>query len=108
MRQFLHKYRCWDDDNHKKMLREREIFFTSPANFNDPFDCGLPIKFFDMSDKVAEQKIRSHIERSGKRLSSMEKAFAVDDGLRQFQKMGKDESARKKNRKDVLKRFEEI
>jgi hypothetical protein len=41
----LYKYRNWTDENHKKMLKENELFFASPRSFNDPFDCKIPVNF---------------------------------------------------------------
>lgn len=40
----LYKYRFWDDEYHKKVLIEGELFFSSPSLFNDPYDCGLPFR----------------------------------------------------------------
>lgn len=107
MPQILYKYRCWDDEKHRRMLQEREIFFTSPANFNDPFDCKIPINFYDMDVDVAKQHIKKHFEGRGEQLSNMEKRFAIDDALHEFKREGESEKAREKNRVDVLKSIEE-
>lgn len=40
----LYKYRQWNDDYHKMLLTNNELYFSSPAKFNDPYDCGLPFK----------------------------------------------------------------
>jgi len=50
----LYKYRDWEDDYHKRMLTEDEIFFASSEDFNDPFDCAVPIRYdaLKRTDKV--------------------------------------------------------
>lgn len=51
--QKLYKYRVWSNALHKKVLTESELFFSSPKNFNDPYDCGLPFRqHADNSDPV--------------------------------------------------------
>lgn len=37
----LYKFRDWNNDNHKRVLLFRELFFSSPKQFNDPFDCKI-------------------------------------------------------------------
>ena len=41
----LYKYRVWEHDYHKRILTEDEIYFASSADFNDPFDCAIPIRY---------------------------------------------------------------
>lgn len=51
----LYKYRSWEEDNlnepkyQRRILTDFEIFFPSPARFNDPFDCRIP-KRYDLMD----------------------------------------------------------
>ncbi|MBK9504752.1 MAG: DUF2971 domain-containing protein [Bacteroidetes bacterium] len=37
----IYKYRDWKDLNHKKILTDQQIYFASPNQFNDPFDCRI-------------------------------------------------------------------
>lgn len=41
----VYKYRNWDEDNHKRMLLNNELYLASPKGFNDPFDRGIPPDF---------------------------------------------------------------
>jgi len=41
----LYKYRDWDKECHKRIITERELYFASPAEFNDPFDSALPLVY---------------------------------------------------------------
>lgn len=44
MSKLLYKFRSFDE-NHLRLLTHNELFFSSPANFNDPFDSRIPIRY---------------------------------------------------------------
>lgn len=52
----VYKYRTWTDLNHQAMLRENELYLSSPADFNDPFDCRIPVNYLllDTNEKINE------------------------------------------------------
>jgi hypothetical protein len=37
----VYKYRDWDNEHHKKILTQNQLYFSSPKDFNDPFDCRI-------------------------------------------------------------------
>lgn len=41
----LYKYRCWDNDLHKKILTEKKLYLASPKEFEDKHDCNVPENF---------------------------------------------------------------
>ena len=41
----VYKYRDWNNSFHRKILSQQQIYLPSPAEFNDPFDCKLPIAY---------------------------------------------------------------
>jgi hypothetical protein len=41
----LYKFRIIEDPHHKRMLMHNELFFTSPKQFNDPFDSTIPVRY---------------------------------------------------------------
>ncbi len=41
----LYKYRDWDDAYHKRLLENRELYFSSIDQFNDPFDGTIPYRY---------------------------------------------------------------
>ena len=41
----LYKYRSWNQEEHRQILKSNMIFFASPADFNDPFDCKIPWEY---------------------------------------------------------------
>ncbi len=38
----VYKYRSWKDQYHKNILLKNQLYFSSPSDFNDPFDCRIP------------------------------------------------------------------
>jgi hypothetical protein len=47
----LYKYRDWDSSYNKRMLTDLEIWLSSPAEFNDPFDCKIPNDYEVLKDE---------------------------------------------------------
>lgn len=43
--QQLYKYRDWSNDYHKRILTEREIYFTNVRAFNDPLDDAISLRW---------------------------------------------------------------
>ncbi len=72
----LYKFRNWEDGKAKqafgrRILTEREIYFASPDQFNDPFDGTLPFKYkkeqltpVNVFRKLVEVFTRNHKENS--------------------------------------------
>lgn len=46
----LYKYRCWNNDLHKKILLENKLYLASPKDFEDIYDCNIPEKFPSRSE----------------------------------------------------------
>jgi hypothetical protein len=50
----LYKYRTWENDFHKKIITEAEVWFAHPHTLNDPYDIRPPYNFIaDNIDWVA-------------------------------------------------------
>jgi hypothetical protein len=58
----LYKYRKWKDINHKKVITQRELFYSAPSWFEDPLDCKSIVRYdlLTQSEKIkwVEHKIR--------------------------------------------------
>jgi hypothetical protein len=50
-RRVVYKYRSWNNDCHRRILSDNEIYLPSPKDFNDPFDCAI-IPNYDLLDTV--------------------------------------------------------
>ncbi|MFN8429665.1 MAG: DUF2971 domain-containing protein [Spirosomataceae bacterium] len=62
----LYKYRIWDNQYQKRILIENEVFLSSPANFNDPFDVAIPYRFKE--SELTEENILKKLFKMGKRV----------------------------------------
>lgn len=49
----LYKYRDWENENHRRFILNREVYLSSPADFEDKFDCKIPIRYDLMTEKEA-------------------------------------------------------
>jgi len=57
----LYKYRGWTTGYGKESLMKRQVYFASPSEFNDPFDCTIPFKY-RKSDLTPENIFRKAVE----------------------------------------------
>lgn len=53
----LYKFRDFKNPYHRRLLQRNELWFASPEQFNDPFDCNIPIRV----DKCPEDWLRQHM-----------------------------------------------
>lgn len=74
----VYKYRNWKDEFHKNVLDKNEVYLSSPDEFNDPFDCNIPVCYslLDSEDKL-ELYARELIERQKLRL--LERGRNIED-----------------------------
>jgi len=102
--QDLYKYLDWNNVYNRKVLEDNELFFSSPRNFNDPFDCKIEKRYDLMSDEEVdlyfenlvhleseynnrnwdEIKIKSEIERLKKENNLKDLEKMNSDNLFQF------------------------
>jgi hypothetical protein len=57
----LYKFRDWDNTNSHKLLFGRQLFFSSIARFNDPFDGGIPFQY-DPAELTEENIFKKYYE----------------------------------------------
>ncbi|KAA3598010.1 MAG: DUF2971 domain-containing protein [Calditrichaeota bacterium] len=121
----LYKYRVWideKDDNlfsfsenenkiifkkkeffdKKRCLTEKEIYFSSPKNFNDPFDCSIPIKI-DYENKIG--MILNYILIDNRSTVSLEEKIkeGMDNYEKEFPEITKDEHVKENEKKQKNK-----
>ncbi|WP_018341964.1 DUF2971 domain-containing protein [Cytophaga aurantiaca] len=53
--QILYKYRNWYDVHHKSLLTDKELYFVSAKEFNDPFDINIKLDYAALSIDEFEQ-----------------------------------------------------
>lgn len=48
--EIIYKYRSWKNIYHKKSLTSNQIYFASPSEFNDPFDCNITVDYSELNN----------------------------------------------------------
>jgi hypothetical protein len=67
----LFKYGHFDENGYyKNVFAKNAFYFSSPAKFNDPFDCRVFPNYEIGSDKAIIKKLQEHIKRENPALSS--------------------------------------
>jgi hypothetical protein len=62
--QTIYKYRDWKDEFHKNVLLKNQLYLSSPKQFNDPFDCRIPIDYTSLDTfEKKEGYAKGYIER---------------------------------------------
>lgn len=62
--EFVYKYGRWDKDGSEKIITRHTIKLTSPSEFNDPYDCGVPTRY----DLLSEEGFKKTCYESSKAL----------------------------------------
>jgi len=70
--QILYKFRNWSNEIHKRWLTDQQIYFASPAQFNDPFDCAINYRYDLLSPEEKFNKYLKMISRDNPMLSADE------------------------------------
>lgn len=60
--EIVYKYRAWEGIG-KKPLTHFELYLASPKDFNDPFDCRIPVNFLLLSEKDKKEYIDVFIKK---------------------------------------------
>lgn len=58
----LYKYRDWESPLHRRILKEREVYFASPDSFIDQYDCHIPRRFDLLTDDQILTKYRTDLK----------------------------------------------
>jgi hypothetical protein len=66
------KYRSLTDPHTEDIFEKRELWYSAPKDFNDPFDCNLPLNCDGLSDKEIEDAHVGIAKIMGRPLSSDE------------------------------------
>ena len=88
----IYKYRSWDNKYHQKLINNRELYFPTPQELNDPFDCQRNFDFQELQDpNVYRKYIMIAAERIAKiqNYSEEEKDNFISQSLLQKMDVGK-------------------
>lgn len=68
-KEIVYKFRNFKSEKHKRWIDSNEIFFSSPADFNDPFDCAINLRYDLLDEKEKLQRYRSMIKADNPHLN---------------------------------------
>src|SRR5690242_8349749 len=98
----IYKYRTWENDLHKKIITDNEVWFAHPHTLNDPYDIRPPYNF--VADNIDWEAAKIKIKEAGRAiepyLSEDELNSEVEKRLLQIK--NDPISYFQKNRKDYL------
>lgn len=77
--EILYKFRDWEDKYHKRILTHNEMYFSSCANFNDPFDSYVPIRLDQGTPKQIKACAMRVVNRDNPTSSKKEKRKIVSN-----------------------------
>jgi hypothetical protein len=62
--QTVYKYRDWHNRKHRRILKNLQIWIPDSLDFNDPFDCNIPVAYdlVAKDEKIGEQFVRNLVE----------------------------------------------
>lgn len=92
----LYKYRTWKDNYHKTVLTKKQLYYSSPSEFEDPKDCKAIVRYDLLSTneklKWIEYKLKQQYPRKQRQFYRLEarkqfKTALVSDNnkIKQFQ-----------------------
>lgn len=75
----VYKFRDWGIAFHKSLLAG-DIYLSSPEQFNDPFDCNIPVAYYLLRDnpELQHQYFAEFLERSRPQLDARQKETEVN------------------------------
>ncbi|MEY8758990.1 DUF2971 domain-containing protein [Chryseobacterium tongliaoense] len=98
----LYKYRDWENPYNRRFIENKEIYLSSPDQFEDKLDCKIPIRYDLMSEKQAYQFYERLVNESEPNLSRRQKR----DKIRALVK-AKEYKSKKINAEHEKKYFQE-
>ncbi len=97
--EILYKYRCWNNEYHKRFINEREVYMASPDEFEDKEDCKIPFRF----DLLTQQQIKEYCKSS---IKSSEPNLNREQRRKKKHLMAKTFKCKKKNEEHQKRYFE--
>ena len=104
-KELVYKFRDCENEYHRRMLLQNEIYFATPKSLNDPFDCHIDCNFSSLTDTEIEEYINDQIQyeeevafKSGKSIDKkglrkiIEETINNEEKLLKFQKKYNDDN----------------
>lgn len=68
----IYKYVSWDNDFHRRMIYENEIFFASAERLNDPSDSAVPLRYDLGTDEQIYERYKYYVKLDHPHLTKSE------------------------------------
>lgn len=73
----LYKYRDWENLNNRRFILDKEVYLSSPDQFEDQFDCKIPVRYDLMNEKQAYDFYERLQNQSGAVLNRQQKRSKI-------------------------------
>jgi hypothetical protein len=81
----VYKYRNWSDEYNKRVLKDNELYLSSPTDFNDPFDCRINQNLFLLNTPEKQKQYAINVVQGNR-------DFLLNDGRNLYEEVEKIES----------------
>lgn len=79
----LYKFRTFENAYHIRMVEHNELWFAPPAQFNDPFDCNIPMRLDKCPESWLREQMVAYALTQDPTISETEAKEKVDEELRE-------------------------
>lgn len=102
--EFVYKYGKWDKNGSERIITGSTIKLTSPSEFNDPYDCGVPIRYDLLSEDDMYKLSKEKHPNCSEEFHQRQVKFAMTNTAKKLKAGKHDEMFRKEINywKDVL------
>ncbi len=97
----LYKYRDWTDEYSKRSVKDLEVFFPSPRQFNDPFDCAIPPDPFTATEDDIRARAARLVARDMPDANRIDQLYETDVLLKRFERNSKNPEFRENWERDT-------
>lgn len=80
-KQIFYKFRNWSNADHRKWLLDQQVYFASPAQFNDPFDCSINYRYDLLSPEEKNEKYYDMLRKDKSHLTDEQIKVEVEKWL---------------------------
>lgn len=96
----VYKYRDWQNGFHRNILLYNELYFASPKDFNDPFDCRIAPNYKTLSELNIDKYVDALVAKNYNVL--INKGNDISKIKEQFKKRAKNPKALQKSYENLL------
>jgi len=96
----VYKYRDWQNGFHRNILLYNELYFASPKDFNDPFDCRIAPNYKTLSELNIDKYVDALVAKNYDAL--INKSIDISKIKEQFKKRAKNPKVLQESYENLL------